>query len=307
MNSPITSFLNNILLEVALDSRVPSGIVDVNNNLHRQILAEKLAASGLNRQLVVEMVNKLAIMDGKFPERQAYNKDGWLVTFPTPDHKNAAIKKKTAFASDPTHGQGGMNLYYKRHGKQARQTSQGSSEVGATTTDKATAAPGAGQVNAPGAADAAGADSTLKKSGSATQTAPTPAAAPTATNAATDGNAPTDGTGSTTLPKTSATGTAASAGQPSTTPSTPQPAVPSQPTESPIVKLSIEYARAKQWRDAPYGDWTNDKGEQIAVTGLDGQVVPIRFVDREGLRSFAEKRMSDGISLHEELRRTRAK
>jgi hypothetical protein len=41
---------------------------------------------------------------GKFPERQAYNRNGILVTFPTPEYKKEAIKAGTHFEDDPTKG-----------------------------------------------------------------------------------------------------------------------------------------------------------------------------------------------------------
>ena len=301
MKSPISTIIQGILLEVAIDTRVPTGMVDINDNLHREIIAEKLAARGIDRQLVVEVVNKLAIRDGKYPDRQAYNKDGWLVTFPTPDHKAAAIKKRTAFASDPTHGSGGMNLYYKQHGKQARQKSQGSSEVGGGAQQTSTQPKSGGAVSPTPTAQGSQPEttSTLSKSGSSQATAPTTTGSGVATGATS-----VDATEPTEQPQPVSTGTS-SPTAPTQSPATQSNSQATQPasTESQIVKLSVEFARSKSWRDAPYGDWTNEKGEQIAVTGLDGQVVPIRFVDREELKSFAEKRISDGTSLREEFRR----
>jgi hypothetical protein len=47
-----------------------------------------------------EIHNKM--LEGKYPERQAYNKDGLLVTFPTPQHKTKAISRGTHFEQDPT-------------------------------------------------------------------------------------------------------------------------------------------------------------------------------------------------------------
>ena len=217
-------------------------------------------------------------------------------------YKNAAIKKRTAFSSDPTHGNGGMNLYYKTHGKQARQKAQRTSVVGGEDNPTQAQPDGAVAQTKPATqTDQPSAASSLPKSG----TAPT-TATPATGNAQVAGNAPTDATGSTKLRPSAIS--ANSDTVPTQTHATPAaqpaaPTVPSAPTESPIVKLSVEFARSKSWRDAPYGDWTNDKGEQIAVTGLDGQVVPIRFVDREELKSFAEKRMVDGANLREEFQR----
>lgn len=41
------------------------------------------------------------MVEGKYPERQAYNKDGLLVTFPTPQHKQRAIQRGTHFEQNP--------------------------------------------------------------------------------------------------------------------------------------------------------------------------------------------------------------
>jgi hypothetical protein len=42
-----------------------------------------------------------SVDEGNFPERQAYNKDGLLVTFPTPEYKQRAIKRGTHFEENP--------------------------------------------------------------------------------------------------------------------------------------------------------------------------------------------------------------
>jgi hypothetical protein len=41
------------------------------------------------------------MVEGKYPERQAFNKDGVLVTFPTPQHKAKAISRGTHFEENP--------------------------------------------------------------------------------------------------------------------------------------------------------------------------------------------------------------
>lgn len=308
-----TNFLQNILLEVAIDNRVPTGMVDINNILHREILAEKLIDHGIDQKTTMEVVNRLALKDGKYPDRQAYNKDGWLVTFPTPEHKNAAIKKKTAFSSDPTHGSGGMHLYYKSKGKQSRQKTQGTSEVGGETEQPSTStqqkSDSAVAPEQPAQQPAQqSVQSELPKSGEKTSQATSQPTTKVPSDVVSS-EVPVDDSGSTKSdvvdsPKTDAPASATSnTDNGPTVTAKPDP----KPTTSPIIKLSVEFARSKSWRDAPYGDWTNDRGEQIAVTGLDGQVVPIRFVDREELKSFAEKRMSDGINLHEEFRRLKLK
>jgi len=58
---------------------------------------------GLALNDVKTIHNKM--VEGKYPERQAYNKDGLLVTFPTPQHKARAIQRGTHFEQDPSKGQ----------------------------------------------------------------------------------------------------------------------------------------------------------------------------------------------------------
>lgn len=304
-NPTFHQFLQSVLVEVAIDDRVPTGMIDFGNNEHLQIFAEKLAHRGIERRLVVETVNKLALQDGKHPDRQAYNKDGWLVTFPTPAHKDAAIKKKTHFGSDPTHGQGGMNLYYKSKGKQARQQSQGSSEVGGD--DEQQPPDQKAPATEPSQLPAAGNGEADK------QTQPADSSAP-AGEKSTEPAAP-DNDASALPPSASDAQSAPNAGSAPAEPSnasttstgnnTSAPAVPDAPTGSSIVQLTVEFAKSKGWKDAPYGDWTDDHGEQVAVTGLDGQVVPVKYVNREELKTFAEKRMVEGIVLREAFQRLR--
>jgi hypothetical protein len=123
------NIIDQILLDVCLDKRVQNGVVDFNNELHLEVLAENLFDRGLEPKIVAEIINSMTLRDGKYPDRQAFNKEGWLVTFPSPAYKMAAIKKGTHYETDPTHGEGGMNLYYKRRGKQSRKKQQDVSDV----------------------------------------------------------------------------------------------------------------------------------------------------------------------------------
>ncbi len=103
---------------------VETGIVDFSDITHAEILFEEMVSCGLSERTASKVINDIRMEEGKYPERQAYNKEGWLVTFPSKEYKDIAIKRGTHFGSDPTHGQGGMNLYYKRRGKQKRNTQQ---------------------------------------------------------------------------------------------------------------------------------------------------------------------------------------
>jgi len=309
MSTVFSTFLQSVLLEAAIDHRVPSGVLDINDDAHRMVIAEKLLDRGIDPTVVLEVVNKLALKDGKYPDRQAYNKEGWLVTFPTPEHRAAAIKKKTHFASDPTHGRGGMNLYYKRKGKQARQQQQDASETDPAQDDQQ--AQPANSSDTPDATSATqqagGGESELPAGGDAT------AASKSDGQSQPSDNEPKDG-GSSELPTAGSSATDQNAGDDSNKPAdagdaTAQAAqqqsapAPKEPDTSALVRLTQEFARQQQWTDTPYGDWNDSHGQHVAVTGLDGQVVPIKFTDRESLKSFAQKKMTDGIVLREELTR----
>ena len=290
-----TKYINNLIMEVCLDARIGSGIIDLNNLLHREIIAEHLLDDGVDVTTVVGIVNELAIRDGKYPDRQAYNKEGWLVTFPSPEYKNAAIKKGTHFASDPTHGKGGMNIYYKRKGKQKRMAQQDPSAVEPSAQQgqqnnpppqepaqapQAPAQAPAQQAPTPPKNDApqSGGDSSLSKSDSESSDAPTDAEGSedeTPESAKSYQKGPSDQAGK--------------QGQPAQ--QAPQaPAAPTPPPAPSFVHVSVEFAKSKQWNPTPYGEWRNAMGEASAVVGLSGEVVPVKSTDREELKLFAAKK-----------------
>lgn len=92
-----------VLKEVSVDPRLTDGIFDINNNQHIGYLCEFLIGKGINVDIVYEFVQPL-LEKGKHPERQAYNRNGILVTFPTPEYKKEAIQAGTHFEIDPTRG-----------------------------------------------------------------------------------------------------------------------------------------------------------------------------------------------------------
>jgi hypothetical protein len=95
--------IEKILNEVSIDPRIPSGIFDIDNPQHVGYMCEYLIGRGIESDMVYEFANVL-LEKGKFPERQAYNRNGILVTFPTPEYKKEAIKAGTHFEDDPTKG-----------------------------------------------------------------------------------------------------------------------------------------------------------------------------------------------------------
>lgn len=100
--------VSELLSELCLDRRVVDGIFDIFNNDHMDILREKLSEMGVPRGEVVELANK--VIEGKYPERQAYNAKGILVTFPNPEYKQRALKRGTHFEEDPTRGQHNLDF-----------------------------------------------------------------------------------------------------------------------------------------------------------------------------------------------------
>lgn len=93
---------SNIINSACCDARVKKGIPDLNDPEFCFVLQEYLIKEGLDADLVAEKTYML-FEKGKFPERQAYNKDGILVTFPNKEYRDRAVDKGTHFASNPKH------------------------------------------------------------------------------------------------------------------------------------------------------------------------------------------------------------
>lgn len=95
--------IDKVLHDISLDFRIEDGIFDIKNNEHLGYLCEYFINKGIERTVVYEFTDML-LEKGKYPERQAYNRNGILVTFPTPQYKHDAIKAGTHFENDPTKG-----------------------------------------------------------------------------------------------------------------------------------------------------------------------------------------------------------
>jgi len=94
------NLLSYIIENVCLDSRIKDGIFSMENNDHLSILQEYLETTlNLDESSSAEIRN--AMVEGKYPERQAYNAAGLLVTFPTPEYKQRAISRGTHFEENP--------------------------------------------------------------------------------------------------------------------------------------------------------------------------------------------------------------
>lgn len=88
-----------VLESAAVDIRVPDGIFDISNQENIEILREYLLRENFDVDFVSEYLNN--VLEGKFPDRQAYNANGLLVTFPTPEYKQRALKRGTHFEKNP--------------------------------------------------------------------------------------------------------------------------------------------------------------------------------------------------------------
>ena len=111
MNKNTSKIIENLITECECDARIENGVLDLYNTDHLIVLSEHMANLGISESEIEEFIIETGVLEGKYPERQAYNKEGWLVTFPSKEYRDAAIKKRTHFGSDPTHGKGGMNEF----------------------------------------------------------------------------------------------------------------------------------------------------------------------------------------------------
>jgi len=95
----MSNVVDKIFAEVCLDERIKDGIFRLENEEHMDALRDYFTKRGIAREDAVHVTNRM--LEGRFPERQAYNKDGILVTFPTPQHKQKAIQRGTHFEKNP--------------------------------------------------------------------------------------------------------------------------------------------------------------------------------------------------------------
>lgn len=94
----------SVLNDVCCDNRIKNGVIDLKNEDHVFVLQEYLENAGFDIDTIVEKTAKL-FEAGRFPERQAYNKNGILVTFPNKEYRDRAVNKGTHFAENPKKAQ----------------------------------------------------------------------------------------------------------------------------------------------------------------------------------------------------------
>ena len=85
------------------DISIESGIFDISKQEHIEILRGHLLESNVDSKTVNQYLNKM--LEGRYPDRQAYNANGILVTFPTPEYKQKAIERGSHFEQNPRKGQ----------------------------------------------------------------------------------------------------------------------------------------------------------------------------------------------------------
>lgn len=90
----------SVLNDVCCDNRIKNGVIDLKNADHVFVLQEYLENAGFDIETIVDKTAQL-FEAGRFPDRQAYNKDGILVTFPNKEYRDRAINKGTHFAENP--------------------------------------------------------------------------------------------------------------------------------------------------------------------------------------------------------------
>jgi hypothetical protein len=98
----VTQFIQEVLDEVCLDDRISNGMFDVQSINHLGILKE-YATQMVDEEFAGALVDQIApVEEGNFPERQAFNDDGILVTFPDEESKAAAISRGSHHETAPS-------------------------------------------------------------------------------------------------------------------------------------------------------------------------------------------------------------
>ena len=95
----MSQLIEKILRDISADDRISDGIFRMENDTHMGVLRDYFVKHGLTYEAAVHVTNRMT--EGKFPEKQAYNKNGVLCTFPTPQHKARAIARGSHFEKNP--------------------------------------------------------------------------------------------------------------------------------------------------------------------------------------------------------------
>ncbi len=283
--------MDKLILECEIDERIETGVFDVHDVNHITVLIERMVEYGIDEDEAERIVELGFVDEGKYPERQAYNKDGWLVTFPSKEYRDRAIKKGTHSISDPTHGKGGMNLYYKRKGKQKRQAAQQTTSTNTperqkqptpaqkTTQEPVPSEPSQKQPEQSPEedfVDFSAEDDELEKY-IASKAGPDFKVRDKQSNGGT--------------PAPDAGGEENKPSHPIPAKPTPKQAQPTPVSGTSYSDISKKFAAQKRWIPSSFGEYRNSQGDAVAVVGLSGEIVPIKSNEREEYKLFAEKHM----------------
>jgi hypothetical protein len=104
-----TNIIESVITEWSV--RSPNGLyADIWEEENLDSLYESCIFNGISDEDTLFIINESIVLveKGKHPERQAYNKNGILVTFPTPEYKARAISKGTHFEKNPKSSQSNL-------------------------------------------------------------------------------------------------------------------------------------------------------------------------------------------------------
>lgn len=269
MNDIKSAIIEQLLLEVCAHPKVADGVVNFETQEHVDALIEVLKKTSMPVESIKSITN--ALNEGRHPERQAYNREGFLVTFPTPEYKKQALASGEYTNQDPTNGKGGMHLVKKVEPSDT------------TPTDNTV------QKQEP--VKQSHSSSPQQSSPKPTTSTPAPTPAP---------STPAPSQIKTSSPKPAPTATPKTPGG-ATEYTTGVPVSPS--TDLNLDKISdyrdpsLEWAHNKKWEKRENNNYYDSQGNLKAITGLDGTVVPVVEEERMDLKKFIEDKKKEKLGI----------
>lgn len=299
--------IDHLITECSLDKRVTDGMFNPMIQEHMNVLIDKMLAMGILYEDVKQFTNKIA--EGKYPERQAYNKEGFLVTFPTPDYKSQALSSGDYFNYDPTSGKGGMHLVKKADPSTMTPT-------GDVQEPKPTVEPNSPTINEPtrpaqsqtskDGTEQPPANNPIKTSPKITNQTAAPKVQPQKTTDNTQNQAPekTVAVNSPTEPdQTNIQSKPEDIQKISKKEKTPVSYVTGEPDGEPLDLTnfsaykdpSLEWAHNQKWEKRDNGNYYDNNGVLRAVIGIDGSAVPATEQDRASIRQWLDKKRQERL------------
>jgi hypothetical protein len=300
--------INFLIRECSIDPRVKNGMFNPFVQEHMEVLKEFLMVKEFEYETIKEFTNK--IIEGRFPERQAYNKEGFLVTFPTPDYKAKALTSGDYYNYDPTHGKGGMHLVKKASPDKIRSTSdiqdtpieikppENIESPVATPPRKSETPPIQVDIKPPRTQEPQDTAHTQRK-------IEPPKTKPDVTQQI-DIPPPASAETERSLPDIANTKDTAAPEQPqasSQKKSEPVEYMTSTPEGTPLDLTdfsaykdpSLEWAHNQKWEKRDNGNYYDANGNLRAVVGLDGAAVPATENDRASLRQWIDRKRKERL------------